>query len=638
VAQSTKTNLPGSTVILWAIIASVIVLFNWPLDIYGWRLYGRFYVETFVSNISSLKNDYCIALTYDQLGIIRYFFQYTKPIYDFPLLFLFAGVFLKVVEIILVYNILRRLDFVPDAALMFAVFLPFSGGIMGSAANGLITYVNFNKTFISSLLSLAGVYCILANRPGWAGLLLGLACYFHIPYGITAFIFIVAGTVWHDVAKKNWRPAPCLLSAGGLTLLPLVWQTIQLGRSVDQPIGLATWYESMMQIMGGVWGNDFLMTASVLINGLDFAIPVATYLLLRTHDSITKRLDGYVFAGLVLIGASLTLEALHANGVFIPKASEIFITIQMRRGIWVPFVASYIGLVRILWEMRDTREITWKWAITFWSILFWLRPYHALAIIIAVQLVMSFRHQQRSWYYFIIPIGFLGLGSLYWYSYPTAYAGTWQTIILQTAVMLPIVVFAACTPRIAAIRGVYRIALPIVLLLSILTVRQAPKWYTHLRLLSLHGWLSPINSEGLQRLSSGESDLFEDEAAPPFKVLKLLQQVNVDLKPVLVDPALGGLLEGRLPNLISPWVCANLTLYSYAAASQISQHFEETFGRHFSLNELVGDGGRATFQLLKVQDVQRLFDNNSIGAFISTKQYPELSMASEVAPYFIYIK
>lgn len=103
-AQSTKTNLPGSTVILWAIIASVIVLFNWPLDIYGWRLYGRFYVETFVSNISSLKNDYCIALTYDQLGIIRYFFQYTKPIYDFPLLFLFAGVFLKVVEIILVYK------------------------------------------------------------------------------------------------------------------------------------------------------------------------------------------------------------------------------------------------------------------------------------------------------------------------------------------------------------------------------------------------------------------------------------------------------------------------------------------------------------------------------------------------------
>ena len=635
-AQSTKTSLPRSTVVLAAIIASVIVLFNWPLDIYYWRGYGNFFTETFVSNIGSLKNDYCIALAYDQLGIARYFFQYTKPIYDFPILFLFSGVFLKVVEIILVYNILRRLDFVPVAALMFAVFLPFSGGMMGSAPNGLMTYVNFNKTIISSLLSLGGFYCILANRPGWAGLLLGFACYFHIPYGITAFIFVVAGTVWHDVAKKNWRPLAWLLSVGGLTLLPLVWQTIQLGQVVAQPIGMATWYAYIVRI--GIWGNDFLMTASVLTNGLDFAIPVTTYLLLRTPDPITKRLDGYVFASLVLIGASLTLEALHANGVFIPIASEIFISIQMRRGIWIPFVASYIGLARILWEMRDTSEITWKWAITFCSILFWLRPYHALAILIAVLLVMSLRHQQRSWYYFIIPTGFLGLGSLYWYWYPTAYVATWQTIILQTAVILPIAVLAACTPRIAAIRGVYRIALPIVLLLSILTVRQAPKWYTHLRLLSLHGWLSPIDSVGLGRLSNGDSDLFELKAAPPYRVLEILQQVNVDLKPVLVDPNLGSLLEGRLPNLISPFFCRILAEYSYAAASQISQHFDETLGRHFSLSELGGAGWGTNFQLLKAQDVQRLFDNNSVGVFISTQQYPELSMVSEVAPYFIYIK
>ena len=251
---------------------------------------------------------------------------------------------------------------------------------------------------------------------------------------------------------------------------------------------------------------------------------------------------------------------------------------------------------------------------------------------------MSFRHQQRPWYYFITPTGFLGLSSLYWYTYPTAYASTWQTIILQTAVILPIAVLAACTPRIAAIRGVYRIALPIVLLLSILTVRQAPKWYTHLRLLSMHGWLSPINSEGLRRLSSGESDLFEDKAAAPFKVLKILLQVNVDLKPVLVDPKLAGLLDGRLPNLISPTFCKILAQFSYTAASQMSQHFDETFGGHFSLSELTGPGWDANFQLLKAQDIQRLFDNNSIGVFISTQQYPELSMASEVAPYFIYIK
>ena len=145
VAQNIKQGLVGSTVILAAIVASVTVLFNWPLDIYHWHVYGSFFTETFVSSIGSLKNDLCIALAYDQLGVVRYFLQYAKPIYDFPILFLFACVFLKAVEIILVYNILRRLDLVPFAALMFAVFLPFSGEIMSAAPNGLMTYVNFNK-------------------------------------------------------------------------------------------------------------------------------------------------------------------------------------------------------------------------------------------------------------------------------------------------------------------------------------------------------------------------------------------------------------------------------------------------------------------------------------------------------------
>ena len=167
--QSTKQGLVGSTVILAAIVASVIVLFNWTLDIYHWHVYGSFFTETFVSSIGSLKNDLCIALAYDQLGVVRYFLQYAKPIYDNQILFLFAGVFVKAVEIILVHNILRRLDLVPVAALMFAVLLPFSGGIMGAAPNGLMTYVNFNKTIISSVLSLGGIYCFLADRRGWVG-------------------------------------------------------------------------------------------------------------------------------------------------------------------------------------------------------------------------------------------------------------------------------------------------------------------------------------------------------------------------------------------------------------------------------------------------------------------------------------
>ena len=630
----TKDNLSIFTVASVATVTSIIVLFTWPLDIYYWHFYGNFFTETFVDNIGALKNDFCVTLAYEQLGIVRYFHQYAKPIYEFPILFLIAGVLLKLIEIILLYNLMRRLELTPVAALLFAAFLPFSGGMMGSAPNGLMTYVNFNKTMISALLSLGGIYLLLANKPGWAGLHLAFACYLHIPYGITALIFVVAGTLWHDVPKKIWQPLAWLFTVGGLTLLPLVWETMQFGRTVANPIGLATWYELVKQM--GIRGNDTLMMGSFLVNSLDFAIPAATYLLLRTHDHITKRLDGFIFAGLVLIGTSLTIEALHANGIFLGKASEIFISIQMRRGTWVPFVATYIGLARMLWKIKDTKVLTYEWVTIFWSILFWLRPYSALAIIIAGVLAVLLWQQQKSWHYFFIPTGILGLGSLYWYSYPPALIPSWQAITIQSAVILSIAILAAGTPRIQATRGISRIALPIVLLLSILTVRQAPTWYSHLRLLSLHGWLSPINAVGLQRLANRDSDLFEPTEAPPYKVLKLLQEVNITLKPVLLDPTLAS-LEGRLPNLIAPYWCSILPMFSYPATSLISQHFSEVFERPFSVAEL-RYGWPESFHSLMAQDIQRLFNKNSIGAFVSTRFYPELNTISEVAPYYIYVR
>ena len=82
---------------------------------------------------------------------------------------------------------------------------------------------------------------------------------------------------------------------------------------------------------------------------------------------------------------------------------------------------------------------------------------------------------------------------------------------------------------------------------------------------------------------------------------------------------------------------STLTWYSYPAASIISQHFSEVFERPFNVAELPS-GWPELFHSLKAQDIQRLFDKNSIGAFVSTQFYPELNTISEVAPYYIYVK
>ena len=632
----TSHHISRRTIILVSTTASILLLFHWPLDITYWLQYGNFFTETFVDNINALKNDFCVALVYDQLGVIKYFLQYAKPIYEYPILFLTAGVFLKVIEIILLYKIMRRLEFLQVTALMFAVFMPFSGGIMGAAPNGLITYINFNKAIISALLSLAGIYFILANKHALGGVCLALACYFHIPYGSTALVFVAAGILWHDAASKQWRPLFLLLIMSGFTLMPLVWQTYQMGHLVVNPIGMAAWYQYWD--LSSVWGQDLLMLAAVLATGLDFIVPCVTYLTLRLSNRITKRLDGIIFAGLALIAASLTLEQLHARGVFLGKVSEIFISIQMRRGVWIPYFACYFGLVRILWDSKNANHITWQWTLAFWSILFWLKPYPVLAIIIATTLLIYIWQLRRPWIYFLGPISIFSMLVLKYYTTPVEYAHTLQTLIMQAAVILPIAFLAAGIQLLPSIRGDYRIALPVILLLSVLTVRHIPKWYSQLRLLSLHGWLSPISSVGLNRLSEGNSDLSESPASTEYKVLAVLQQVNPNHYPVLMDPALAN-LEGRVPNVLAPYWCNIPVYYSYQAASLISRHFDEVFGKHFSLRGLLTPGGYSSiFRSLTASDIQILFDKKGVGALVSTRLYPELKIVAKVNGYHIYAK
>jgi hypothetical protein len=208
---------------------------------------------------------------------------------------------------------------------------------------------------------------------------------------------------------------------------------------------------------------------------------------------------------------------------------------------------------------------------------------------------------------------------------------------MQAAVILSIAFMAAGIQLMPSIRGDYRIALPVILLLSILTVRQIPKWYSHLQLLSLHGWLSPISSVGVGRLLEGYSDLRESPESTEYKVLAVLQQVNPLRGPVLMDPALVR-LEGRVSNVVAPYFCMILPVHSYQAASLISHHMDKVFGKHFSLQDLLGVGFSNIFHSLSAKDIQILFDKKGVEALVSTRLYPELKIVSEVNGYNIYAK
>ena len=202
-------HLPAWIIAAGGFVAASCSLLLYPLDIRYWNTYGAFFTETFVDNIEFLNSDLCIQLAYSTMGSVRHFHWFSKWIYQLPLLFIVMSVLLKVVEVVIVYSILKRMRFGARAALLLSAIFLFILGLQGTAPNGLFGPPDYNKAFISALLSLIGIYAMLRERNGWAGLALGSACYFHIPYGLTSLAFLGMGQVARSWIIRKYRPLLC---------------------------------------------------------------------------------------------------------------------------------------------------------------------------------------------------------------------------------------------------------------------------------------------------------------------------------------------------------------------------------------------------------------------------------------------
>jgi hypothetical protein len=628
--------LPAWKVGAAGFFAAILAFLSYPLDLRYWNTYGAYFTEIFVDNISFLRIDPCIRLAHDTMGIILVFHELSKWIYQLPILFIGMSALLKTLEVVILYLIFKRFRFSPRAALLFAVIVVLLVGLDGTAPNGIFGPPDYNKAFVSALMSLLGIYFLIGEKAGWAGLLFGGACYFHIPYGLTAAAFAGAGQFAHCWSERRYRPLLRLAGVCAVTLVPLVIQVAGVGRLVEAPMGMDAWYRHLMR--GGIWGNDTLLLSSLFSDAFLFAVPTVVYFLMRSKNPVSKLLDSYVRAGFVLAGLCLAIEGLHAQGIFLGRISDIFISIQMRRGAWIPYFMIAVGCLGFLWEAAEERRFSWRWVLAAWTLLFLLRPTYVVGLLIALTIAGYVWQQRRSWLWYLSPFAIvvcLGM-RVYFLSEANAFSVSLVNTILFP---LAIALIAAAMPLLLGSAGTpTRIGLVALLLVGPLIGREIPNWYRDVQWLTARGWFSPIGSfDLLAQLQSREGTKPSVIERPEYAVLEELRRINPRHDLVFYPYSLG-ILEGHVPGMLGPYWCYIQATHSYAAASIISNLAETTYGRPIDPQDLFTPRMEEIHASIPAERIKTLFAEGRMTWFISTRLYPELSLERRVGEYYIYRK
>ena len=612
--------------------ASAVALFAlalYPLDLFYWSAYGNNFSEVFIENIAGLKKDLCIQTANNYLGLIRYFHILAKPVYELPVLFLSLSVLFKMAEVFVMERILRCQGFPAIEALGFGGLFLFLNGLSGTAPNGIFGAPDFNKTFLSALFSLLGIYALLKQRPGWSGASLGLACYFHIPYGTTALVFVGTTQLVQSVQERAFRPLIRLGSAALITILPLLWQVTR-GPVVENPMSVAEWYRFLVQ--NGIWGNDVLMTYSIFDVIFFFTTPLCIYLLLYASDPVTKLIDRYLITGMALTCLCLLLEAAHSSGIFLGKISEIFLSIQMRRGVWVPFTMLVIGIFRVVLREGEKAEDTWRWMLSTGALLFLLHSTYEFAVLISISLGIYLYRHRYEWHWQLAPLAIVTSAGLHLYAMKHLISVTWDT---KRWLVLIVMVLAAVLPLakpFQAWTALRRAALICGTVLIVWFAARLPGVYGDFLWLSHRGWSQPIRGAELLERITGQPE----SSQPGYAVLQKLKQLNPQQDVVFYPLSLDA-IEGRMPAVFSRYWCQLESTYSYSAASLFFRFAQKVYGQEIDPQDLwVVPRMEKIHNSLGAERIAQMFDEGIMSFFISSRFYPELPMIARVENYYIY--
>ena len=290
---------------------------------------------------------------YYQNAFIPLFTNYLSFILQAPLPLLLASLAGKVVIFFLVYKIsnifLRKREY----AYFLSVYFILSGlASHGLVHNEIFGPPLFTRAMMVSIIILSGVYLWLKNKYVGSSILLGLSVYIHPLYTVTSITFLgfgLASLVFFNKLKIKKLILPLVIIG-----LNIFCAAIMVGEnglvSVENQATFHDWHAFLKTSNAE---DMFLWWTFAEFGYVLIPLLLASWVLF--HRNERKEVVDSIFIGcLIGLCLMLVLEFTHMHGLFFGKVSELFIVSDLRRGIWVLLLFSFIILFRFFEQNEDS--------------------------------------------------------------------------------------------------------------------------------------------------------------------------------------------------------------------------------------------------------------------------------------------
>lgn len=395
-------------------------------------------------------------------------------------LYIVLAALIKALLVLMVYLIVSKM-LNRQLSILVTILFTYTATCVthGVIANGIWGEAIFVPASLSALFSLLFIYLWLRGNYIFAFIMAGIAVQFHALYGIGALVFMFLGGMYAIETSEHKQKAIAKNIIGIFVFLSFVGYALIMdyaGLELNAVSGLAIqdWYRFRRLTDP----TETLLSYSILNYGYGFFTLIIAGSAFSWRRKDKQSFDYFTIGALVTLVFFLTIEVFHYYGIFFGKLSELFIGLQLRRGVWI---AAFFGLISIVSEFAYNEKKNNNYVVATFIVTMFFPTLLTFTFLILLFCILFYRSDKHV----VILIGaayiFLAVSAIL--SRGTIVSSREIMSLLPLAVVLMSVFAVKNVPRIASF-NVVSMSVAICLLLAIANSIKIDRFTESVKLLT----------------------------------------------------------------------------------------------------------------------------------------------------------
>jgi hypothetical protein len=308
----------------------------------------------------------------------------------------------------LIHFLEKKTAILITALFLFAYLIP-SHGIV---PNGLWIEPGLFYAPLSALATLFGIVSFMERRYLRSGMMFGLSIILQSLYGLTVLGFLFLGFIM-ILYRKGLRKTWSTLIMGMLPSLCVILYIAYFRTYFTSDVEFSHRFVEWFRFISATDSDDVLLLYTLRNYGYGLVPLCLTGLYLAYREKDKHELQFLTIGSVIMLGFYTIIELIHATEVFFGSFSEIFVSLQMRRGIWIAALFSLIQISKNIYERREEifENRTWLLLLIF-SIATYLIP-SVLGVIVLISALSVIQKNRQSVFLVFVTVSMVAVAIHY---------------------------------------------------------------------------------------------------------------------------------------------------------------------------------------------------------------------------------